>query len=342
MTRALVSIVLALTVIAAGCGVTQPPSTPPPAAISGHVIIAEKVRAATAIAVPPRDESDIFWVIEVSVKNVGYNAPIDADLGTWYQGWEINANGEVFRPRLSGVNNPLSVGPGDTSQFTFYFAVPRSLDISDARIWYKGQDPYSCGSLTGGDKVEAYDLNSNRVIEEAQASEQYFVKREITGWRTAGKIGDVDIPEPVYEDVYMELKTIGEWGKETYGSSEIILNDGLGKPHTFWLIEFKADKSPWVANWYYEPRELSPLDPLDYEVYLSFVIRKRADFDDYFWGGNRGFFLGWFWGWCPESRGVSDKQVHSVVGDEAGDFVVIMQPTAAEDIVNWWVKVGVE
>lgn len=314
-------------------GGTHPlPSSGYPAEISGHVIIAEKVKSLTPISVPPRKESDIFWVIEVSVKNNAYDNVIEASLETGYKGWEIIAAGKVYRPTISGTNEPLSVAPGQTGRFTFHFVVPRSLRISDAKICYRGQQPYSYGSLSGGNRVGAYDLDSKEVIEEVEGAdkyEQYFVKREITGYRKVGKMGDVDITEPVYKDVYMNLKTIAHWQKSNLGEE-------TGYETGYWTVRFSGTQAPCVVNWGYEPREFTVLDPIGSKATFVFKIFKEDAYDkdpEFFKS-----FLGWFDG-EGEERGVSDKGVHCVVVHETGDYVIVL---GVADVESWWVKVGVE
>jgi hypothetical protein len=158
--------------LAISCAV---PSTPPaseyPADISGHVTIAEKVKHSTVIAVPPNSDSNIFWIVDISVKNNTYSDPVEASLETGYGGWRINTNDKVYYPRAS--DEELSIALGQTGQFVLYFEVPRSLQINDAQICYQGQEPYSYGELTGGDKVAAYDWYLKRVVEKTPEVAEY-------------------------------------------------------------------------------------------------------------------------------------------------------------------------
>lgn len=169
--------------LATGCellpSTLTPSSTPTPqpssypADISGHVTIAEKVKSGTAIAVPPNKEGDIFWIVDVSVKNNAYDGPVEASLETGYKGWEIIANDKVYRPRASGspkTHPPMSVALNKTGQFMLYVVVPDTLQISDAQICYQGQQPYSYGELTGGDKVAAYDWGLKKAIAVSRAT----------------------------------------------------------------------------------------------------------------------------------------------------------------------------
>ncbi len=186
-----IQIILSLAIVVGlvtGCAVpstTSPPSSTPappaskyPADISGHVTMAEKVKCFTAIAAPPHRDSDIFWIVDISVKNNTYSDPVEASLMTGYGGWRITANDKVYHPRQS--DEELSIALGQTGQFVLYFEVPRSLQVDDAQICYQGQEPYSYGKLNGGDKVVAYDWGSKTVITEPEAAVPSFTEQSRT------------------------------------------------------------------------------------------------------------------------------------------------------------------
>ncbi len=151
--------------LATGCGMV---ASTYPADISGHVIIAEKLKQATAIPIPPSDESEVFWVVGVTVKNNSYPEPIEASYfdGGW-TAWRMTANGEIYVPRYV-PGEPLSIPIGETYSFMTYFVVPQDLEIGDAQIRYTGQDPYSYGSLGGGERVVSYDWDSKEVLQEVE------------------------------------------------------------------------------------------------------------------------------------------------------------------------------
>lgn len=199
-----------------------PPASKYPADISGYVTVAEKVKCLTAIAVPPNRDSDIFWIVGVLVKNNAYSDPVEASFQTSYKGWVITASDKVYRPRACGSKTePLSLALGQTGQFMLHFSVPQSLQISDAQICYQGQEPYSYGKLTGGDKVAAYDWDLKKVVAEERPEEQpietYVVYKG-----------------PLSGSYTKDLKTVEHWT----GSDKII-------------VEFYADKSPLVINYGY-------------------------------------------------------------------------------------------
>jgi len=135
-----------------------------PADISGHVTIADKVRAATAIPVAPNKENHVFWIVDFYVRNVAYSEAmvVSAELG--YKGWEIVAGDQAYVPRSAGTPESASIALSEAGQFKLCFSVPNTLQVNDARICYLGQEPYSYGKLTGGDKIEAYDWDLRKPI----------------------------------------------------------------------------------------------------------------------------------------------------------------------------------
>ena len=168
-------------------------------------------------------------------------------------------------------------------------------------------------------------------IKEVDPYEQYFVEREITGY---GKNY-----EPTYKYTYMRLRTGAQWEKGT--SKEPIPGFGMiGQQPTgfYWLLGFRIQGAPWVVNWSYEPREFTALDPLGSKAKFDVSIFSKTDFDKYFYSSGDQFMLSFHL--VGEYRGVSDKAVHSVVGQESGDYVIALWTENVEDIVDWWVKLG--
>lgn len=186
-----------------GCGVLSstptPPPSPYPADVGARVTIAEKVKCATAIAIPPNKEGYIFWIVDVSVKNNAYDDPVKASLETCYRGWEIIANDKVYRPTCCGSpreHPTVSIDLGKTGDFMLYFDVPQDLDISDAQICYQGQEPYSFGKLSGGDKVLAYDWDSKTIITEPEAvaeAENWKIQLDSSSWKGSTLIVNLTI-----------------------------------------------------------------------------------------------------------------------------------------------------
>ena len=330
-----------------GCGGLSSTPTPPastyPADISGHVTIAGQLKQYTAIPVPPSDESKVFWIVEVTVKNISYPESIEASYseGGW-TAWRMTANDEIYIPHVP--SEPLSIPIGETYSFMTYFVVPQDLEVGDAQIRYAGQNPYSYGELFSGDRVVAYDWVSKSIIEETQVVdqyEQYFVKREITGYKKVGKLGDIDITEPEYEDIYMKLRTVERWEKKTSGDAKPSYNPSGGVWGYHWFKGLNISVAPWVINWSYGSREFTPLDPEGSEATFSANIVSKANFDFYFrHPGDQGLlFLLHEEG---EYRGVSSDDVHCKVVQEPGDYVIVLTTKNPEDIVDWWLKIGVE
>ena len=132
---------------------------------------------------------------------------------TGYGGWRITTTNEkVYHPRAS--DEELSIALGQTGQFVLYFEVPRSLQINDAQICYRGQEPYSFGKLTGGQKVAAYDWDTEKVMQETQVSGELY-----------------SVPDELGRTSTRQLTTVARWS----GTESKVIN-------------FTIDKSPWVIN----------------------------------------------------------------------------------------------
>lgn len=161
-----------------------------PADISGQVIVAEKMKCLTAIAVTPHKEGDIFWIVDISVKNNAYNDPVEANLQTSYKGWAIIANDKTYMPVVCGsskTNPPIDLTLGQKGKFMLYFSMPQTLQISSAQICYKDQEPYSYGSLSFVDKVTAYDWGSKTIIpptieSKVKVIEDWKIQLEGSSW----------------------------------------------------------------------------------------------------------------------------------------------------------------
>jgi len=97
------------------------------------------------------------------------------------------------------------------------FSVPSSLTIGNAEIRYHGQEPYSYGKLTGGDKVAAYDWMSKTVITEEEKSEE----------RSAEHIGKIE--EYLFEKhgkiEKIRLRTIAYWEGDSRDTISFVAND---------------------------------------------------------------------------------------------------------------------
>ena len=186
---------------------------------------------------------------------------------------------------------------------------------------------YSDKSLTANFKTISESTH------ELGKRERYFVDRKLIGYDSSYK--------PKYEDIYMDLTTVAYWEKGTQGSPTIWTNPLSGFRHPDWLIEFETHQAPWVINWYYEPRASTPLDPPGYKPALGLMVWDKATFDRYFRTEDRGLIELRLIAEA-DTRGPSNEGVHCIVVHQAGEYVIVVTPSAVEDIVDWWVTVGAE
>lgn len=194
---------------------SAPPASKYPADISARVTIAEKLRLqAYPENVTPNSTEDVFWLIDISVKNNTYKNEIG------YNAWVIVAGDKEYEPKQApGISSPpMSVSLGQTGQTTFRFNVPRTLRLSDSKICYRGQEPYSYGKLSGGDKVAVYDWNLKKAVTQTQDLKEAYA-----------------VPDAYGKTSTMQLRTTATWsGTESEA------------------INFSTDKSPWVVNGSYQ------------------------------------------------------------------------------------------
>jgi len=164
------------------------PATEYPAQISGRVIIAEKVIAYYKTAQNPTrmeltpPEGKIWWVIDISVKNMAY----EEEILTSYDRWAIEADGQVYYAKsyldMIPAAYPMTVPTGQTGQTTSRFLVPDSLRVDETKLIYQCSEGISYGTLSGGERVPLYDWDSRTVIREP--IEDYIVADEHRQLRT--------------------------------------------------------------------------------------------------------------------------------------------------------------
>jgi hypothetical protein len=173
-----------------------------------------------------------YWVIDLSVKNM-YNNPIKSfylysdplPKGIGYTDvWSLvssnNKSIDILFNNYSGsfqgegnfIPNNLSIKNGEMGKFILIFGV-MSSSVSDTRIVYRGEEPYSYGKITGGDKVAAYDWDLKKAIATAPTPS---TNKELYRLPTGN----------------LELQTLGQW-------------NGTGNKD----ISFSINKSPWVINY---------------------------------------------------------------------------------------------
>ena len=164
------TLIITLLVIVTSCGESAPVSSASPAEMSGNVVVPEILCSGeTAI----RNNEGEFWVIEISVINKSYAQDISDEC----ENWQIEAGDEIY-PLGEGLMRALhyhdptylekpEISKGQSSIITFCFSVPYTLEVDDAVLCYRGQEPCTYGELTGGDPVEAYDWNSKTVMQKS-------------------------------------------------------------------------------------------------------------------------------------------------------------------------------
>ncbi|MGD0857382.1 MAG: hypothetical protein ABSA18_16540 [Dehalococcoidia bacterium] len=200
-----------------------------PAEITGNVIITNSLQfqAGGQLQNVQATETNVFWIIEVKVKNSNYKKPISS-----WDPWFITTNNNSYKMSTPFMNvtsaTDMIVQPGGSGLAILRFTVPNQLLIDSCHLCYQGQTPFSCGKLTGGNREYAYNWDSKLVVKgtapqpsiagQSQASPQFSDQYVL-----------MTLANP---DRYMELRTIAHWE----GSESI-------------KIPFSCDKSPWVMNY---------------------------------------------------------------------------------------------
>ncbi len=145
-----------------------PPASEYPADIIGRVTVAEFLTdlAEGSPGVLNPAENNIFWVVNISIKNKTYPQPVTSD---YWKDWAIISGANVYKPPeifkvLAKGTQIKRILTGQTGQILNCFEVPSSLTLSNAQIVYQGQQPYSYGILTGGDKVAGYNFLLKKAV----------------------------------------------------------------------------------------------------------------------------------------------------------------------------------
>ena len=158
-----------------------PPASEYPADISGRVTVTETVMAKYDRNKPDKweltpKEGQIFWIVDISVKNKSYENAVTAS----YKDWVVAAGDKVYQAPGAFMDiwpsSKMSVPLGQTGRTTFRFSIPNILQISEAKICYQGQEPYSYGSLSSGEKVAVYDWDLKKAIVESKDEASQITK----------------------------------------------------------------------------------------------------------------------------------------------------------------------
>ena len=190
--------------LATGCAVPSstsppnstlsPPASPYPADIIGYVTIADKVvvrlpNSGKEFEPTPLGEERGWWIVDISVKNRDYEKPITSiwdpslsmPVGQEHWMWSITIDGKVWS-YLEDVDifppPSMRVHKGQSGKATFLFGVPNKyMELSDVQLCYRGQEPYSYGSLSSSEKVAVYDWDLKKAVTVPIAKEVGEVER---------------------------------------------------------------------------------------------------------------------------------------------------------------------
>ncbi len=199
---------LILTVLVSGCNQSSQ-SSQYPANLSGRVTISQKIKAPNVPVAVSSDPTSVFWIVQVSIKNIRYSNPITdrSAARSWSNDWQIVASSAgsnvpwQFEPYPDFSPDSFNIASGQTAQLTMVFIVERDITVKNAQICYVGQEPNSFGKLTQAGSIEAYDWATKTAIAftppptTAPTTETYLVH----GASTLSSFS------------YMQLKTIANW-----------------------------------------------------------------------------------------------------------------------------------
>jgi hypothetical protein len=216
------------------------PTSEYPAQINGRVVIAEKVIAYYKVAQTPTrmeltpPEGKIWWVVDISVKNIAYKEEILSS----YDRWAIEADDQLYYAKsylgMIPAAYPMNVPTGQTGQTTFRFLVPDSLRVGETKLVYQCSEGVSYGTWSGGEKTPLYDWDSRTVIKEP--FEDYIVA-----------------------DKHMQLRTIANW----QGSERIPIRFNAGKSP--WVVNWGYEKISAIEATF----DVVVVDEADYDAAIA-------------------------------------------------------------------------
>lgn len=178
--------------IFAGCerssSVLTPPTSQYPADVIGRVVMTTTVKQNEQEITAPSSSGIIYWIVDIAAKNKSYQEPVTD------RQWTILAGDEEYEAHGSigeiGSSYPMTIMTGEVGATIVRFAVPDTLKVSDARLCYQGQQPYSFGQLTGGDKIVGYDWGLKTVVTEVvtppvepKVVENWNIQLDNTSWK---------------------------------------------------------------------------------------------------------------------------------------------------------------
>ncbi len=174
---------LLVSVVAVSCVKSSPTSSTSlsassnstyPANISGQVIIPEYLYAGKTLIWKNAGGSNVFWVVEIDIENISYGHDITYYYDD-YKNWQIVSGNETYSLE-EGLMRSLhyktppnqddwEIPKGQSGKITVCFSIPDRINVNDAALCYRGQEPYSYGKLTGGELVEVYDWNLGMITQ---------------------------------------------------------------------------------------------------------------------------------------------------------------------------------
>jgi len=223
-----------------------------PAHISGRVVIADKVIAKNKDTQNRIElissEDKVWWVIDISVKNIGCEEEITAS----YDRWAVEADAQIYYAKsymdMIPASYPMNVIIGQTGQTTFRFLVPDGLRVGEAKLIYQGSGAAFYGTLSGGEKVPLYDWDSRTVVKEP--IEDYIVSNK-----------------------RMQLRTIANW----QGSESTPIRFKASKSP--WVVNWKYEKVSKIGYKF----DILVIDEAEYEILAKNAATNWASFSE-LWG----------------------------------------------------------
>jgi hypothetical protein len=159
------------------------PTSSYPADIIGNVTVANTIVALNSKGIkqevqPPRS-TDVWWIVEISVKNKEYQQPIFATFDSSIPlpsgvgentVWDLVYNGQIWSGGQTGpfpnfyshVQNAIL--QGQTGTIWLAFDGQTDFNSANIQICYQGQEPFSYGQITIGNTVASYDWDSKKAI----------------------------------------------------------------------------------------------------------------------------------------------------------------------------------
>lgn len=155
--------IVLVSLLAGGCFHSQPST--PPAQITGRVIISQKVESSASMPTLPNDY--IFWIVNLTIKNVAYASPIEIDSKAFslnYTGYSSSPwTSQTYTYYICAFSKPGSLPVGQSGEFTILLAVPPIFSVATIQVVYQGSNPPSFGTLTLEEKAAAYDWDTQTV-----------------------------------------------------------------------------------------------------------------------------------------------------------------------------------